>query len=137
MVEKSNQTMYIAIIALVIAVLAIGITYTSEAPPGPMGPEGPQGEAGAVGPAGPTGEVILTPDAPTYGTIQGTVLSAKGNPVANAAVEVEGQSVSATTDANGVFELEDVEPGYAYVYVNAPSEDYLDEIGRASCRERV
>lgn len=131
MVEKSKQSMYIAIIALVIAVLAIGITYTSEAPPGLTGPEGPQGVAGADGATGPAGEVILTPDptpapASLYGTIQGTVLSAKGNPVANADVEVEGQVVSTTTDANGVYKLEDVEPGFAFVYVNAPSDDYLD-----------
>jgi hypothetical protein len=125
MVENSKQTMYIAIIAIVIAVLAIGMTYTSEAPPGLTGPEGPQGVAGAVGPAGPAGEVIET-DVSLPGTIEGKVLSAIGNPVQNAAVEVEGQAVSTTTDANGVFKLEDVEPGFAYVYVNAPSDAYLD-----------
>lgn len=128
MVEGSKQSMYLAIVAIVIAVLAIGLTFTTQAPQGLTGPEGPQGvpgEDGAVGPAGPPGEGIET-SASLPGTIEGKVLSAMGDPVPNASVEVEGQAVSATTDASGVFKLEDVEPGFAYVYVNAPSDDYLD-----------
>jgi len=125
----------IAIAAIVIAILAIGYGVLS---PGPQGPEGPTGSTGPAGPTGSTGATGLTgatgpagpagsADLPLVpGAIEGKVLNINGDPVQNAVVEIEGQTVSATTDANGVFNLEDVEPGFVYIYVNSPSEAYLD-----------
>jgi hypothetical protein len=119
---NEKQTMYLAVIAIILAAVGIGMSYYKAA-----GPEGPAGPAGPVGPQGPAGEAgsAVTPTS-MYGTVEGKVLNTKGDPVQNVKVEVEGQSVSATTDANGVFKLEDVESGFAYIYTNAPSDAYLD-----------
>lgn len=58
--------------------------------------------------------------------IQGNVLDSKGNAVVDAAVNVEGQTVTATTAADGSFTIKDVKPGLVYLYVTASSETYLD-----------
>jgi len=122
---NEKQTMYLAVMALILATVGIGLSYYNAT--GPEGPVGPAGPAGPVGPQGPAGEVVVVDTTTSmYGAVEGKVLNAKGDPVQNVKVEVEGQSVSATTDANGVFELEDVESGFAYIYANAPSDAYLD-----------
>ncbi len=58
--------------------------------------------------------------------IAGTVLDVNGVGVVGATVSVEGQSATATTGADGTFSLMDVEPGFVYLYVTAPSAAYLD-----------
>ena len=118
---NEKQTMYLALIAIILAAVGIGMSYYN------AGPEGPAGPAGPAGPQGPVGEpgVVETPTI-VYGNVEGKVLNAQGDPVQNVNVKVEGQSVTATTDANGVFELEDVESGFVYIYANAPSDAYLD-----------
>lgn len=59
-------------------------------------------------------------------TITGTVVDTKGNPISGATVSVEGQSVTATTAADGSFILDKVTAGSVYLNVQAPSENYLD-----------
>ena len=65
-------------------------------------------------------------DSMDVGVIQGRVLDAEGNPIEGATVMVEGQNITATTAADGSFELKEVEPGYVYLYVASSSADYLD-----------
>ena len=65
-----------------------------------------------------------TPDVGTI--IQGNVMDSKGNPVTDATVNVEGQTVTTNTAADGSFTLTDVRPGSVYLYVTAPSAAYLD-----------
>ena len=59
-------------------------------------------------------------------TIKGTVIDTAGSPISGATVSVEGQDITATTDADGAFILKDVVPGYVYLNVQSPSENYLD-----------
>ncbi len=59
------------------------------------------------------------------GAISGTVVAAEdGRPVAEALVQVEGQALSATTNAVGRFEIGGVPPGTAALTVSAPG--FLD-----------
>lgn len=59
-------------------------------------------------------------------TVQGKVVDVKMDPVPGALVQVEGQNVANTTASDGSFKLTNVEPGFIYLYVTAPSEKYLD-----------
>jgi hypothetical protein len=100
---------------------------------GPAGPAGPQGPAGAQGPAGPPGPAgpegaaaVVAENTADPAAISGQVVDASGNGVESATVTVEDQTASATTSADGSFELVDVTPGFVYLYVAAPSEAYLD-----------
>ncbi|MGB7630806.1 MAG: carboxypeptidase-like regulatory domain-containing protein, partial [Candidatus Deferrimicrobium sp.] len=58
--------------------------------------------------------------------IVGKVVNVKAVGVKGAKVTVEGQSVRATTAADGSFKLVGVKPGSVYLYVSAPSNAYLD-----------
>jgi hypothetical protein len=58
--------------------------------------------------------------------IVGKVVNVKAAGVKGAKVTVEGQSVMATTAADGSFQLVGVKPGPVYLYVSAPSKSYLD-----------
>jgi Carboxypeptidase regulatory-like domain len=58
--------------------------------------------------------------------IVGKVVNEKAAGVKGAKVTVEGQSVMATTAADGSFKLVGVKPGSVYLYVSAPSNAYLD-----------
>lgn len=72
--------------------------------------------------------LVLTPESPSGpGTITGTVKNAVGTGIQNATVSVEGQSASTTTDASGNFTLNNVTPGFVYLYVTKPAgSSYLD-----------
>ncbi|MFC2105423.1 carboxypeptidase regulatory-like domain-containing protein [Candidatus Bipolaricaulota bacterium] len=76
-----------------------------------------------IGPAEPASEEPVGSEA---GTVQGMVLDAKGNPVPDATVQVEGQTATAATASDGSFTLAAVEAGSAYLYVTSPSAAYLD-----------
>ncbi len=91
---------------------------------GPAGPAGPEGAAGLPGPAGPAGDAEKA--SPATAQITGIVLDVLGNGVEGATVGVEGQDANAITTDDGSFKLADVKPGFAYVYVTAPSEAYVD-----------
>lgn len=98
-------------------------------PIGPAGPEGPEGPAGPAGPAGAAGEAAVSTEAEAdseLAQISGTVVDVNGVGVEGATVSVEGQEASATTGADGSFDLADVTPGFAYLYVTSPSDAYLD-----------
>ena len=58
--------------------------------------------------------------------IVGKVANVKAGGVKGAKVTVEGQSVTATTAADGSFQLVGVKPGSVYLYVSSPSDAYLD-----------
>ena len=58
--------------------------------------------------------------------IKGTVKDTKDRPISGAAVSVEGQIITATTAGDGSFILRQVIPGYVYLAVQTPSENYLD-----------
>ena len=58
--------------------------------------------------------------------IVGKVVNVKAGGVKGAKVTVEGQSVTATTAADGSFRLVGVKPGSVYLYVSSPSDAYLD-----------
>ena len=79
--------------------------------------------------AGGTTQVSVTLNlgANVPGTISGTIHNLLSVPagIAGAVVSVEGQAVSATTDAGGVFTLTDVAPGNVFLLVQAPA-GYLD-----------
>jgi hypothetical protein len=56
-------------------------------------------------------------------TVTGTLLDADGNPVANATVEIHSEVRTGTTDANGNFEIEDVEVGnHEIIFKNSSNE---------------
>ncbi len=65
--------------------------------------DGDDGQTGAVGSAGA--------DAINYGTIEGLVLDASGNPVADATVDTDPTSITATTNEDGEFTLSDIAIG--------------------------
>ena len=82
--------------------------------------------------------------------VAGTVVDANtGSPVSGASVMLDGQGIMTTTDVSGEFRISNATPGsdvlvivaYGYNDVNLPVEmtkNVIDEqIGRASCRERV
>jgi len=58
--------------------------------------------------------------------IRGSVVDVKGTGIPGAVVGVEGQSATATTAADGSFELAGATPGPVYLSVSAPSAAYLD-----------
>ncbi|MCK5671331.1 carboxypeptidase regulatory-like domain-containing protein [Candidatus Bathyarchaeota archaeon] len=124
--QVSKQSVKIAGVVIgLMLILFVGFQmgwFSGEPPPTVVPPIDPTPD--------PTPEPTPDPPAETpvseYGIIQGKVINIQGSPVKDASVNVEGLTVTATTDADGVFELKDVEPGFAYVYVSAPSDAYLD-----------
>jgi hypothetical protein len=121
-----NKYLYLIVLVGVAMLLA-----ACAGPAGPIGPEGPEGPAGPAGPAGAAGAEgeAAAPEAQggsELAQITGMVMDVIGAGVEGATVSVEGQEVSTTTAADGSFELVDVAPGFAYVYVTSPSEAYLD-----------
>ena len=54
------------------------------------------------------------------------MIDAAGSGVEGAVVSVEDQTATATTAADGSFEVTGVEPGSVFLYVTSPSEAYLD-----------
>ncbi len=67
-----------------------------------------------------------TTKASDVGTIQGWVLDVNGNPVANATINVMGQTATAVTVANGSFTLTNVEPDLVYLSITTSSTAYLN-----------
>ena len=59
-------------------------------------------------------------DIPTEGTLQGFVLNPDGDPVQGAVVTIDGQSATATTDANGFYRINDLPAGQYTVTVTSP-----------------
>ncbi|MBI4297481.1 MAG: carboxypeptidase regulatory-like domain-containing protein [Chloroflexi bacterium] len=90
-----------AALGLIVTVLSVALLLSFAACKGPTGPEGPQGIQGV---AGPTGTSI--------GTIEGKVTAlATGKGVEKASVTTNPVTVSATTDADGKYKIENVPIG--------------------------
>ncbi len=83
------------------------------------------------GPAPGTVDALIEQE-PMPAQISGWVMDVTGNGVEGATVSAEGQSAVATTGADGSFELTDVEAGFVYLQVAAPSDAYLDGETRSS-----
>jgi hypothetical protein len=68
------------------------------------------------------GALLLTPAlAPAQtGSIRGTVIGPRGEPVPDAQVSVDGVRLSATTDAAGAFRIREVPPARNWLIVTAP-----------------
>jgi Carboxypeptidase regulatory-like domain len=59
-------------------------------------------------------------------TISGKVLDVEGNGIANAIVQVEGQTLKATTTKDGFFKISNIPDGNVFLTVSTPSKKYLD-----------
>ncbi|MCB0112564.1 MAG: carboxypeptidase regulatory-like domain-containing protein [Caldilineaceae bacterium] len=68
----------------------------------------------------------------TSSQITGFVLDIAGDGIADAVVTVEGQNAAATTAADGSFVINDVTPGFVFLYASSPSQAYLDGETRES-----
>jgi hypothetical protein len=86
----------------------------TQGPEGPPGPEGPEGPDGPPGPPGPPGAGLQA------GSIDGQVVVCSGSP-AGSVVYIPGRSFTATTGANGSFELSYVPPGSYDVVIDPPT----------------
>ncbi len=66
--------------------------------------------------------LVLTVDPGALATVSGTVTNSKDtpDPIANATVAVEGQSVTTTTSSSGAFTLTGVTPGPIFLKVSPP-----------------
>jgi hypothetical protein len=88
-----------------------------DGPAGPGGAKGDPGEQGEQGEPGEPGEQG-EPGTPAIntGTLQGTVKGPDGQPLADVVIATEPESDTMTTDASGVFVLDDIPIG-AYTLV--------------------
>ena len=100
------------------ALLIFGVGCNgSEGPPGALGRWGPNGaagtEAGPTGPAGPAGPAgPQGPAAPTTGDISGKVIAlATGQPLAGVLVTGQQSGITATSAADGTFDLSKLAAG--------------------------
>ena len=128
--KTSHQRFLGLSIGLILALVLIAACSGSAGPAGPAGPAGavgPAGPQGAAGPAGPAGEAaVAVQETADPAVISGKVIDAAGSGVEGAVVSVEDQTATATTAADGSFEVTGVEPGSVFLYVTTPSEAYLD-----------
>ena len=109
-----SNTKFGLVICLAVIMVLTGCTSTgwpvvAPQPAGPLGLAGPMVEEG-----------------PIPAKIAGQVLDVMGDGVEGATVTAEGQAAIAVTAADGSFELTDVEDGFVFLYVTAPSDAYLD-----------
>jgi len=68
----------------------------------------------------------------TAATISGTVTDVHGDAIKNAVVVVIDQDITTKTNSKGEFKLSKVTPGNVFIYVETPSDTYLDSETRTA-----